>query len=202
MAVNEGQVEVLRQALLLADKDYRVKRSELALKRGVKQGEIDAARFDVADLELERKQAILRAPVDGVVTFGDWKVGDVLEPGKPVFEIAAQKGYRFEVLVPSDDVGKLRVGLPVRIKLDPFDYQKYGTVTGTVGYISPDSTLVKENRVPVYTVKVEVKGEDVGRGEYRGRIKLGMTGQAEIVTGQESLFSLLIKTAHQSISLD
>src|SRR6202041_1928910 len=97
------------------------------------------ARSELANLELEQQQAVLIAPVDGVVTEGDVKVGDLIGPGQRVLEIAEQKGFRFEVLVPSNEVGNLRLGMPVRIKLDAFDFQKYGTLTGTVSYISPDS---------------------------------------------------------------
>jgi hypothetical protein len=50
-------------------------------------------------------------------------------------------------------------------------------------------------------VKVALEGSEVGRGEYRGEIKLGMTGQAEIVTGQESILALLVKRVRQTISL-
>jgi hypothetical protein len=49
--------------------------------------------------------------------------------------------------------------------------------------------------------KVELAGDELGRGDLRGRVKLGMTGQADIVTGQESLLTLLVKTVRQTISL-
>jgi HlyD family secretion protein len=200
--VNEGQVEVLRQGLALAEKDFQVQRAELAIKRGLKRSEIDAARFELVNLEMERRRAVLRAPIDGVVTAGDLKPGDLLEPGKAVAEVAAQKGFRFEALVPSDEVGRLRVGLPVRIRLDAYDYQKYGTATGTVCYIAPDSTLLEKQPTPLYLVRIDVDGEDVGRDGPRGRIRLGMAGQAEIVTDQESLLSVLLRTVRQSFSLD
>jgi len=41
----------------------------------------------------------------------------------------------------------------------------------------------------------------VGRGVFRGRVKLGMGGLAEIVTGRESLLSILVKQIRRSISL-
>ena len=48
---------------------------------------------------------------------------------------------------------------------------------------------------------IAVDGEYVGRGASRGRVKLGMAGQAEIVTGRESFLALLVKQIRQSISL-
>src|SRR5262249_20619599 len=128
-----------RLALALAEKEYALKQQELEGRQRLKQAEVDKARSDLTNLEIELSQAVLVAPVDGVVTDGDVKVGDVIGPGQRVLEIAERKGFRFEVLVPSEEVGRLQVGMPVRVKLDAFDYQKYGTLSGTVCYISPDS---------------------------------------------------------------
>ena len=123
----------------LAEKDYAVRRKELHTKRGLKQAEVEAFQIELANLKLEREQAVIRAPVNGIVTVGDVKLGDVLERGKPAVEIAEQAGFRFEAAVPTEEVGHLRVGMPARIKLDAYDYQRYGTVAGTVVFISPDS---------------------------------------------------------------
>jgi multidrug resistance efflux pump len=202
VAVNAGRLEVLRHALTVAEKEHQVKLAELVMKRSAKRAELDAARLDLTNLELERKQTVIQAPIDGVVIAGDLKPGDVVEPGKPVLEIAARSGLRFELAVPSDDVGKLRAGLPVRIKLDAFDYQKYGTLEGTVCYVAPDSTVVKGHAAPVYLVKVDVASQQVGRGDYQGRLRLGMAGQAEIITDRDNLLAVLVKSVRQSISID
>jgi hemolysin D len=201
LPVDTGRVEVLRQALALAEKDYAVRRQELHTKRGIKRAEVEALRIEFANLELEREQAVIRAPMDGIVTVGDVKVGDILERGKPVVEIAEQRGYRFEVTVPSEEVGHLRLGMPARIKLDAYDYQRYGTAAGTVTFIAPDSDVLAGQGTTTYLVRIELVGEELGRGDFRGRIKLGMAGQADIVTGQESLLALLVKKLRQTISL-
>jgi len=105
------------------------------------------------------------------------------------------------VTVSSEDVGLLREGMPVRVRLDAFDYQQHGTVAGTVSMISPDAQVKDRQRTGVFTMKVALEGDEVGRNELRGKPKLGMTGQAEIVTGQESLLGLLVKKVRQTISL-
>jgi multidrug efflux pump subunit AcrA (membrane-fusion protein) len=90
--------------------------------------------------------------------------------------------------------------MPVRVKLDPFDYQRYGTLGGTVCFLSQDSKVV-EQRGALYTVRAELDGDEVGSGDLRGRVKLGMAGRAEIVTGRESVLALLVKKVRQTISL-
>jgi multidrug resistance efflux pump len=199
--VDQGKLEVLRRAATVVEKEAEVKREELALRRVAKKGEIDAARIDLATLELERRHAVLRAPVDGVVTRGDVQVSDILEPGKPVMEIAERKGFLFELAVPSEEVGHLQVGMPARVKLDAFDYQRYGTLPGKVTSISPDSIVLEGRPTPCYVVRLSVEGDRVGRGDLQGRVKLGMAGQAEIVTDRQSLLWLLLKKIRQTISL-
>jgi hypothetical protein len=50
-------------------------------------------------------------------------------------------------------------------------------------------------------MKIQLEQEELGRGDMRGQVKLGMAGQVEVVTGQESILSLLVKRIHQTISL-
>jgi HlyD family secretion protein len=201
LRVDDGQVEVLRRNLAVAEKDAAVKREEFAMKRGLKEGEKAAAKTELANLEIERRHATLRAPTDGVVTFGDVKVGDILEAGKAVVGIAEQKGFRFEASVSSEDVARLQIGMAARIKLDAYNYQQYGTLAGKVCFIAPDSAASESDQQPLYTVRIEVEGNEIGRGSLRGPVKLGMAGQVEIVTDQESLLWLLVKQVRQRISL-
>jgi len=91
--------------------------------------------------------------------------------------------------------------MPARIKLDAYDHQRYGSVAGTVTYLSPDSGQAEGQPTAVYVVRIALEGDEVGRGEFRGQVKLGMAGQVEIVTASESLLSLLLRRVRQSISL-
>jgi HlyD family secretion protein len=201
LLVDTGKVEVVRRALTLTEKDYAVRRQELDTKRSLKQADVAALRIELANLELARRQAVIRAPIDGIVTAGDIKVGDFLERGKLVVEIAEQQGFRFEAAVPSEDMGQLQVGMPARIKLDAYDYQRYGTVAGTVVFLSPDSGTGDGHKPATYLVKIALAATELGRGELRGQVKLGMAGQVDIVTGQEHLLTLFVKKIRQSISL-
>src|SRR4029079_3677003 len=95
----------------------------------------------------------------------------------------------------------IALDMPVKIKLEAFDFQKYGTLDGTIEFISPDSTPVEGKAAAAYTVRVKVEGEAGGRGDLTGQVKLGMAGLAEIVTGDESVLKLVFKKLRQSISL-
>lgn len=195
-----GRVEVLRRAPEVLEKDHAVRVSELEAQRAAKEGEVAAARPELKNLERQRRDAVLRSPVDGVLISGEFKPGGRIEAGQAL-EIAEERGFRFEVEVPSGEFADLQVEMPARIKLDAYDYQKYGSLTGTVTHIAPDSVVPKEKQAAVYLVRIDVDGDEVGRGEYRGHVKLGLSGQAEIMIGRESLLALLVKKVRRTISL-
>jgi multidrug resistance efflux pump len=204
LPLDEGRLPVLEQATRLVAKEHAVEREKVDAARERKRNEIAATRIEIERVEWERRQSELRAPVNGSVTSLDVHVGDVVEAGEPLLAVAEQRGFRIDVAVLSADVGHLSVGMPVRVKLDAYDYQKYGTVAGRVAFVSPDSLIEHDQSngsMPTYLVKIALDVDHVGGGDRLGRIKLGMTGVAEIITDRESILSLLVRSIRQSISL-
>jgi HlyD family secretion protein len=206
--VDTGKVEVLRAALDGVHDDFDVRLAELAVRKVGKRGDIDVASKELANLLLARERAVLCAPVDGIVVSEQINVGDVLQAGKPVVEIAQQDGFRFEAVVPGSDVGDLEVGMPVKIKFDAYDYQKYGTLDGTVCFISPDSRIAQSETSAAstaeplsFTVRIDLHDRELGRGPLRGVVKLGLGGTAEVVTGRESILAIFLKKIRRTISL-
>jgi hypothetical protein len=51
-------------------------------------------------------------------------------------------------------------------------------------------------------VRIELDGDEVSGWGIGDRVKLGMVGQAEIVTGEESLLALLLKRIRRTASLN
>jgi multidrug resistance efflux pump len=206
----EGQLETARQSLALLERDSAIRQEELNLKRSAKQTEVQSAKLEMVALTKQRDHAVLRVPVDGVVAWADVKVGELVPQGKVILEVAEEKGFIFEAAVPSEEIGHLQVGMTARVKLDAFDYQKYGVVPGTVQFISPDSGIAqapngapaaKGGPSPYYVVRIAMESAEFSRGRFPGRVKLGMAGHVEIVTEQESLLTILVKKVRQSISL-
>jgi multidrug resistance efflux pump len=203
MPLNEERLAVLRHAITLVQRDYAVRTAELDAKRIAKRQELDTAAKELADLERQAELAALRSPVDGVITKGQFHVGDVVSPGSVVFEIAPHGGYCFESMVPSEDIGLVRDRMPARVKLDAYDYQLYGSVAGAVCFISPDAAQHEQAatmRTLSYRVRTTVPSDRLGQGEFSGDVKLGMTGQVEIITGQRTVLAILIKRIRSSIS--
>lgn len=204
LPLSRDQVSIHRRALELVERDFAVRRAELDTRIVNKEGELEAAKRELANLQIQQSKARLVAPTDAIVVSGRVQPGDVVASGKPIAELAPQRGFRFEAIVPSSDVGLLQVGMPVQIKFDAYDYQKYGILAGTVQYISPDSKWSESSDRPrgaAYLVRIELHADEVVRGHLCGKVKLGLGGTAEIVTGRESILAILVKRIRSAISL-
>jgi HlyD family secretion protein len=202
--VDESRIEVLRKSLLLQEETHSTRRGQLRMQMQAKQGSIAALEFQLANLELRLGDAELTSPTDGILTGMRIQVGDVIQPGAAVVSITEQRGFRIDLSVPSDQVGHLRVGMPARVRLDAYDYQVFGTLPGTVTYISPDtivSALPDGRSVASYKVRIALARDYLEDGEQRGNVKLGMTGTAEIITEKEKLLVLLVRGIRRSFSL-
>jgi multidrug resistance efflux pump len=202
--VDESRVDVLRKALLLNQQTHATRCGQLGMQMQAKQGSIEAIEFELANLHLRREHAVLTSPTDGMVTAMRIQVGDVVQPGAAVVTITEQRGFRIDLNVSSDQVGHLCLGMPARVRLDAYDYQVYGTLSGTVIYIAPDtqlSALPDGKTVASYTVRIALSQDFLEEGEHRGDVKLGMTGTAEIITEKESLFLLLVRGIRRKFSL-
>jgi len=73
-----------------------------------------------ADLELSRNQleyAVLRAPVDGVITAQQVEVGQVVSAGQPLFRLAADGEREVLFALPEQRIKDVRIGQPAMVEL-------------------------------------------------------------------------------------
>lgn len=209
LPVDESRLGVLQQAVEVIEREAALKRAELDGQRVASRRALETARKELANLLIAKQQSVLRSPIDGVVIKSSFKAGDVAELGKPVIELAEDQAFCFETYIPSDDVGLLSKGLAAQIKFDAYDYQRYGTLDGVVDYISPDSTLLPSEGSPagaagssvVYKVRIRLLRDYVMQHQLRGDVKLGLSGQVEVITDRQTVLSILLKRIRSSLSL-
>jgi hemolysin D len=137
----------------------------------------------------------LTSPVNGVVQqIADRSVGSVLREAETLVTIVPDGADLYvEANVSSRDVSYLKLGDTVRVKLEAYPFQRFGTVTGVLTVLSPDSQPIKE-------------GDDGSRLIYRAQVRLdagqlavrhillkpGLVASAEIKTGTRSIASYML----------
>ncbi|GAL11171.1 HlyD family secretion protein [Vibrio astriarenae] len=98
----------------------------------------------------------------------------------------------FKAKLSPRDIGFVREGQSARIKVDAFDYSRFGALQGKVENISP-TTSQNERGELFYEVVVSVEKPYFHDDPERFSILPGMTGEADITTGEKSVFQYLWK---------
>ncbi len=191
------QVEVTRSALKAARGSFTVSRATAAntkirssqtsalQKQSLQaQSDIDAANARISQATAQLRQAEenrsdlnVTAPFDGVVATRAAEPGEVVSTGATIITLIPNQIY-LRAFVPEGDIGRVKIGQPVRIYLDSSPDQP---VEGVVTRIDPEAAFTPENtyfqndRVKqVVGVKLEIKNP-------KGNAKPGMPAEGEIL---------------------
>jgi adhesin transport system membrane fusion protein len=163
----------------------------------------------VAQSSAQRKDSLdhteLRAPMAGLVkNIRFTTVGAVIKTSEEVMQIVpTDDDLLVEVRVRSQDVAHLKPGLPATVKIDAYDYTLYGTLNGTLTYLSPDTLNegLKPNEQPYYRAEIRTAGHQFsGRPNDRIELTPGMTATVEIRTGENTVLRYLTKPVIKTVS--
>lgn len=203
LAVDENRLDVLRKTLTALEESNKTKIHESETAQAEKRAAIRRKELELAGLKRDRLRSQIVSPVDGIVTTCRVSAGDVVQAGPVGMTVQPNRDLEMVMVVSAADVGQLRLGMPVRIKMDAFDHQTYGTLAGTLRFISPDSTVDTESpqKAATYALRVQIPNPSLERDGVEVQMKLGMTGIAEVVIERDSLLSLLLKKVRHVISL-
>ncbi len=178
-------------------------RRSLLLKQQLKRdalGELAEAEALKADREEAEKKAIVRnawqtikAPASGTVLgLQVFTLGEVVEPGAPLMMIAPTgEDLIVEAMILNKDIGFVREGDDVSVKLEAYPFTRYGLVEGTLDIISADA--IADERVGlVFPARVTLKQSYVGEGVYKRELQAGMNATAEIKTGDRPIIDFIL----------
>lgn len=168
--------------------------------------ELVKARTELAQLEEQMvvKQDVLtrttlKSPVHGLVkNIRIGTVGGVVQAGAPIMEILPI-GPRVlvEARIKPSEIGFVKVGLPVTVKLSAYDYYIYGGLKGTIEYISPDA-LGEEAKAAnaadttYYRALIRSDQSTLHKGSKPLMVMPGMTASVEVRTGERSVLEYLL----------
>lgn len=153
-------------------------------------GELKQYDVQIAEQYSQYENKDIVAFYDGVVKSLEVdKEGAVVTATQVVAEIIPDSNamlVQAEVL--NSDIGYVEIGQEVDIKVDTYDYQKYGKLSGTVAYISPD-TVENEQMQKVYKVEV-VLDDNISR---EWEISQGMECTVEIKTDKRRIIEFFLE---------
>jgi HlyD family secretion protein len=150
----------------------------------------------------------LVAPVSGtVLEVADRSVGSVLREAETLITLVPDGADLYvEANTPSRDISYVKIGDKVRVKLEAYPFQRFGTLNGVLDVIGADSVPLKQDDPHtelVYRVQVRVT-DGLSELAARGiRVRPGLVASAEIKTGKRSVASYvlnpILRTADESL---
>ncbi|MBU0859625.1 MAG: HlyD family efflux transporter periplasmic adaptor subunit, partial [Alphaproteobacteria bacterium] len=142
----------------------------------------------------------VKAPVNGLVKgLSVNTIGGVVQPGQALMEIIPMdENLVVEVRIPPRYIGPLKVGQAVQVKVSSYDFSRYGSVTGTLDFISA-TTFIGENGERFYRGRVLLDKNFVGAPAQKNILMPGMTVMADIVTGNKTILEYLLKPVHRAM---
>lgn len=147
----------------------------------------------------------LKAPVDGTVQqLTVHTIGGVVQAAQPLMQIVPTDGpLEIEAFMENKDKGFVHPGQKVAVKVDTFEYTKYGTLPGQVIHVSQDA-IPDEKRGLLYAVKVLLDKTSLNVNGQETEITPGMAVNVEIKTGDrriiEYVLSPLLRHTHEALN--
>ena len=148
-----------------------------------------------------REYQEIRSPVDGTVQqLAVSTVGGVVQPAQPLMVIVpSESEIAVEAQILNKDIGFVREGQAVRVKLEAYPFTDYGLIEGVVESISRDA-IQDEKLGLIYAARIRLERRTIRVGNRDEPIGPGLAVQAEIKTGERRIIQYLLSPISEAVS--
>jgi multidrug efflux pump subunit AcrA (membrane-fusion protein) len=209
---------VVKLATSLPDVAERLGRSRrvLLVKRSSIQQQLIQAKKELNQIDFKLKNSVVRAPSDGTILKLDLQYpGQTVQAGSAIAQIVpSDVPLVIKAKVTSQDIARIQIGQPVQVRISALPFPDYGTLKGTVSEIAPDA-IAPQNpannsgssyyEVSIkpdknYLTKLESTSSQTVENPQANTprqysIQSGMEGRADIITGQETVLTFILRKA-------
>src|SRR6185369_4551432 len=182
--------------------DYR---RQLHVERNDIEGQADKLAQEVTKQAHRKTLMELKALQDGTVKdLATHTVGTVVQPGTVLLTLVPrEETMSAEVWVSNEDIGFVREGQPVKLKIAAFPFQRYGMIEGTVQHVSADAAddttmgssspdHTRQGRPLVYRALIALKSMHLELDGKSYQLSAGMQTNAEIRLGDRTVLEYLL----------
>ncbi len=170
------------------------KKSKLIEEIAEAQNQVIAYEQELVKAQKTQDLLVIRAPIDGVVQqLAIHTLGGVIRSSDALMKIVPEdQSLQVEAVVLNKDIGFVREGLPVEIKLEAFPFTKYGVLHGEV--VSIDREAVQDDNFGlVYPARISFKERAINISDIESvPVSPGMGLTAEIKIGQRRLVEFVL----------
>lgn len=178
------------------------------------RAQVSELRADLAKAQQRAIQSVLKAPIDGTVQqLAVHTIGGVVTPAEPLLSVVPdQANFVVEAMVQNKDVGFIHAGQTARVKVETFNFTRYGLIDGTVLDVTRDAVQQGDNEkrtskqngtdadglggeaanTAVYIAHIALKTDTIVTEVGPTKLGAGMQVSAEIQTGKRRVIDYLL----------
>jgi membrane fusion protein len=203
LAGSEKDLSVAQRTLQQVNFDRERMETEHARQRGEQQSEIQKLNMRIGALKTDLKNATenlltIRSPYEGVITSLDYRtIGSVVQQGQVLCQLAP-KDAKPRARMTLNDAGLARLAVTQRVRyfFEAFPYQRYGTVTGKLDWVSPSAVTTPDGAHFVGLGSLD-RYEISPRAGHALPLRVGMQGEARIIVGGRTLIQYAFEPIRQ-----
>jgi multidrug resistance efflux pump len=203
LAGSEKDLSVAHRALQQVNLERERMETEHARERGEQQAEIEKLKMHLSALKTDLKNAdqnllTIRSPYEGVITSLDYRtIGSVVQQGQVLCQLAP-KDVKPRARMTLNDAGlaKLAIAQRVRYFFEAFPYQRYGTVTGKLDWVSPSAVTTVDGAHFIALGSLDRYEISPSTGQALP-LRVGMQGEARIIVGGRTLIEYVFEPIRQ-----
>lgn len=202
LAISQAQVQVQGTVALsrrdlytqMAENNKRIAQIEGELTKAIVENQKKVAEIDsqLSQAQQNLRYAEVVAPVAGTVfELKARSAGFVAQPSEPILKLVPDEGLIAQVFITNKDIGFIRPGMAVDVRIDSFPFSEFGDVKGELVWIGSD-VLPPDQVQPYYRfpAKVRMKEQALAGGGRRVRLQSGMAVTANIKVRKRSVMSI------------
>jgi len=165
---------------------WQIDKNNLITSRAEFQSSLD-------QLQKEQEMHYITSPISGTLEqFTGIYKGNSISVGQTLGMVSPDSTLYAEVFVSPRNIGYLHEGMPVNVQVESFNYNEWGTISGTVSEISSDFYFDSNTQSSYYKVKCELSRDYLTlKNGRKGELKKGMTVYAHFLLTRRSLFELI-----------
>ena len=149
-----------------------------------------------------RNAYVVRSPINGTLEqFSGIYPGSNLQVGATIAVVSPDTSLHIEAYVAPRDIAFIREKMRVKVQIESFNYNEWGTLEGYVQNISSDYIRNNDGQ-SYYKVKCKLTKDylELRNSKRKGYVKKGMTGIVHFVVTRRSLFNLLYKNIDEWVN--
>ncbi len=203
LAGSEKDLSVAQRTVQQVNLDRERMETEHVRQRSEQQSEIEKLKMRIGALKTDLKNTqqnllTIRSPYEAVIISMDQRsVGTFVQQGQVLCQLAPKDAKpRARMTLTEVGLPKLIVTQRVRYFFEAYPYQRYGTVTGKLDWISPSAVTTSDGSR--FTALGSLDRHDIfSRAGKILPLRVGMRGDAHIIVGSRTMIEYAFEPIRQ-----